>query len=139
MSQYKSEYSGVVVSGKPSGYSSLGCYYGQCMAPPKPNPNSQIIPNYSTIGYDALTKGGVGNKKSYYNVNDAYGPGSSSCATTYSTRLCGNIGGNKCTDGPAYFCATDQNFAECVQKNGYNGTRCASDSPCKKTTFCPVR
>ena len=94
MSQYKSEYSGAAVSGKPCGYSSLGCYYGQSasMAPPGPTSNSYIIPNYSPIGYNALTKDGVGNKKSYYNVNDAYG---SCSATSYSTRLCGgcNIGG----------------------------------------------
>ena len=141
MSQYKSEYSGAAISGKNAGYSNLGCYYGQggTMAPSRAAPGSMVIPNYSAIGYDTLTKGGVGGYKSYYKISDAYGSGSDTCSTSYSTRLCGGcVGANKCTQGPAYFCASDKNFAECVQKNGYNGTRCASDSPCKRTTYCPV-
>ena len=141
MSQSRNEYTGVVTGGKgkQGAYSNLGCYYGQqgTMAPIRPTNGSYIIPNWGSIGYAALTKGGVGNYKSYYNINDAYG---SDVETTFSNRLCGgcNVGSDKCTQGPAYYCASDQNFAECVQSKGYNGMRCSSDSPCKKTTYCPV-
>lgn len=33
------------------------------------------------------------------------------------------VGGDNCTQGPSYYCANDQNFAECIQSRGYNGTR----------------
>ena len=33
------------------------------------------------------------------------------------------IGSKKCTWGPAYWCASDENFKECIQAKGYKGTR----------------
>ena len=84
MSQYRSEHSS---SGKYNAYNSLGCYYGQnsTMAPSAPPLNSMVVPNWGSIGYDTLNRGGVGNFKSYFNINDAYGP---ACNTTYSDRAC---------------------------------------------------
>lgn len=43
-------------------------------------------PNYSSIGYDALTHGSDGcSCGNYFDINKAYGVG---CKTTYTNRLC---------------------------------------------------
>ena len=88
----KSEYSGV--TSKAGGYNSLGCYHGQqgTMAPIRRESNIMRVPNYSSIGHDALTKGdaNMGNSKPYFTINKAYGygsaVGSSFAPMSYSSR-----------------------------------------------------
>ena len=91
MSQYKTEYSGTgVARSTTAGYSKLGCYYGSTgtMAPIKTTANAMVVPNWSSIGYDTLTRG-VTNQSMYFNINDAYGAGASGCNQSFTTRMCG--------------------------------------------------
>jgi hypothetical protein len=55
-------------------------------AAPTVTAGSFVVPNYAPIGYDSLTGGNECNL--YFNIEKAYGAGSGSCSTTYSTRLC---------------------------------------------------
>ena len=49
----------------------------------------QIVPQYSAIGYDALTHGGVSPScNGYFNVTNAYFPGAENCNTQYYNRPC---------------------------------------------------
>ena len=97
MSHYKSEYSGV--TSKAGGYNSLGCYQGQStMAPIRATSTAMVIPTYSSIGYDSLTRGNAnaGNSKPYFSINNAYGSGYSNGSSSYS--------------GPSY---TMRNYNQC--------------------------
>ena len=60
-------------------------------ATPTVTAGSFVVPNYPPIGYDSLTSGGNGCNP-YFNIEQAYGAGSGSCSTTYSTRLCSGCG-----------------------------------------------
>lgn len=93
MAQYKSEYSRPSVAcDSGCGYNSLGCYYGERSVMPAlragTTKNVFVVPQYSAIGYDALTHGQSGSCQQYFNIMSAYGKDAGSCQTRYSTRLC---------------------------------------------------
>ena len=98
--QYGSEYTKPAVMGAACNYNTLGHYYGpnSTMPPLKPGQTrgAFITPNYSAIGYDALTHGSDCCGFGYPSIQNAYGKNSGNCNTTYSTRLCGGLlgGGN---------------------------------------------
>lgn len=102
----RSEYSGATVGSAGCNYTNLDCYLGSnsMMAPSawnaKTAPGVYVTPNYSAIGYDALTHGSSGSCNSYFNIESAYGAGAAGCNTTYTNRLCnggcGKVGGKGC-------------------------------------------
>ena len=73
-------------------YNTLRTYNGCSSTMPKLNPGQAsgvyLTPNYSSIGYDALTHGGSGGCGSYFDIKAAYGKGAGSCKTSYTQRLC---------------------------------------------------
>ena len=121
MAQYKSEYSKPSVGGSACAYTQLGCYLGSNPTMPPVNPGTTqgmyVVPNYSAIGYDALTHGNNGSScGSYFNINDAYG---TNFNTGFSTRLCDSGcggGGRKPGGGIAWRCAPNHpEGAQCIQ------------------------
>ena len=89
------EYSGS--SSNASAYSTLGSYNSSCygsnvMAPvPSQAPSMaiQIVPNYSSAGYDTLTHGNAescGN--GFFNLSNAYPAASAGKCTSFAARLC---------------------------------------------------
>jgi hypothetical protein len=101
MPHNKSEYSQPTVGGSGCAYKNLGCYNGAngAMAALRPGVTSGVFvtPNYSSIGYNALTHGTAPEccSRPHFNIVDAYGTGSGSCCTSYTTRLCGGGCGPK--------------------------------------------
>jgi hypothetical protein len=87
----KSEYTKSMVSGSSCSYNTLGHYYGgnSTMAPlpARVTKNVYVTPDYSAIGYNALTHGQKGGCGSHFNIQNAY-PGNGNCSTSYTTRLC---------------------------------------------------
>lgn len=75
---------------KRSSYPQLSCYLtpNPIMAPAREGTKSGVFmtPNYSPPTYDALTHG-VKDSKSYFNIQQAYGPITD---TSYTSRLYGN-------------------------------------------------
>jgi hypothetical protein len=66
-------------------------YRNTSASAPTVTAGSFVVPNYAPIGYDSLTSGGNGCNP-YFNIEQAYGAGSGSCSTSYSTRLCSGCG-----------------------------------------------
>lgn len=97
--QYRSEYSKPTVASNACAYNSLGSYLGSnsTMPPVKSGAVSgvYVTPNYSAIGYNALTHGTPPGCQQYFSITDAYGKGAGSCNTSYTRRLCGSGGGKK--------------------------------------------
>jgi hypothetical protein len=89
----KSEYTNSTVNSPQCAYNSLGCYGGAntTMAPLKAGSTAGVYltPNYSAIGYNALTHGSSHPCQQYFSITDAYGKGAGSCNPTYTRRLCG--------------------------------------------------
>ena len=80
----------------PCNYSTLGTYVKRTHSIRAPLPagtqTGYIVPNYKPLGYNALSHGqSVPSCSGYFNIYSAYGQGSGSCNTTYSTRLCGGL------------------------------------------------
>ena len=48
----------------------------------------QVIPEYSTIGYNALTHGDNPSCAGYFSIVGAYGKGAENCNTQYMQRMC---------------------------------------------------
>lgn len=96
-SLYGNEYNNNVVSSSACNYNSLGCYLGanSTMPPVKAGQTSGVYltPNYSAIGYNALTHGTPPGCQQYFSITDAYGKGAGSCNTSYTRRLCGGCNG----------------------------------------------
>ena len=66
---------------------------GQLNSPPVPattTMNVQVVPNYGSIGYAALTGGpdNVPSCNGYFNITSAYGDNAQNCNTQYMQRLC---------------------------------------------------
>jgi hypothetical protein len=120
MAQYNSEYSQSTVGSPACNYSTLKCYLGSnpTMASLKPTSSAgvYVTPNYASIGYDALTHGVGPSCKSYFNIQDAYGPGADSCMTSYTTRLCGSGCGGGVGKGTEWVCKDDDNTCVGVHK-----------------------
>ena len=120
MAQYNSEYSQSTVGSPACNYSTLKCYLGSnpTMASLKPTSSAgvYVTPNYASIGYDALTHGVGPSCKSYFNIQDAYGPGADSCMTSYTTRLCGSGCGGGGGKGTEWVCRDDDNTCVGVHK-----------------------
>ena len=97
--QYKNDYSKPSVGGSSCNYNSLGCYLGSnsTMPPVKAGTTSGVYltPNYSAIGYNALTRGTPPGCQQYFSITDAYGKGAGSCNTSYTRRLCSGGGCGK--------------------------------------------
>jgi len=47
-----------------------------------------IVPNYDTIGYNALTHGDAPSCAGYFSIEGAYGSNAANCNTQYMQRLC---------------------------------------------------
>jgi hypothetical protein len=48
-----------------------------------------VVPNYSSIGYNALTHGNTSPSCSgYFSINSAYGPNAANCNTQYMNSPC---------------------------------------------------
>jgi hypothetical protein len=47
-----------------------------------------VVPNYSAIGYNALTHGEQGSCSGYFNITSAYGANANNCNTQYSNSPC---------------------------------------------------
>ena len=89
--------SNVTVNGPACSYSTLGNYNGSSRGtmghptvPATTVSGSYIVPDYGTIGYNALTHGDVPSCVGYFNITNAYGKNAASCSTRYSQRLCNN-------------------------------------------------
>ena len=54
------------------------------------NMSQEIVPRFPSLGYAALTHGGVGNGMGYYNVGGAYPAAYGSC-TRYGLRSCNGL------------------------------------------------
>ena len=93
MRQSKFEYSKPSVHNSSYTYNTLGRYKGanSTMPPLKSGVTSGVFvtPNWGAPGYDSLNHSVVGGYRPYFTVTDAYGKGSGSCNTNYTTRLCG--------------------------------------------------
>lgn len=48
----------------------------------------QIVPDYATIGYNALTHGDAPSCAGYFSIEGAYGKNAANCNTAYMQRLC---------------------------------------------------
>jgi len=94
-----SEYSKPMTNDPACSYNTLCSYQGanSTMPPLKPGTTSGVYltPNYSAIGYNALTHGTKSSCQQYVNINNAYGSGAGACSTSYTTRLCGGGCGNR--------------------------------------------
>lgn len=90
--QYSSEYSNTPVNKASCAYNTLGKYRGanSTMPPIKAGVTSGVYltPNYSAIGYDALTHGNRSGCDQYFSITNAYGKQAGNCHTTYTRRLC---------------------------------------------------
>ena len=83
------------VNGASCSYTNLANYnasspgtLGQPSVPPTTVTGYQIIPQYSTIGYDALTHNAAPSCSGYFNVTSAYGDNAGNCNTQYYNRPC---------------------------------------------------
>ena len=47
-----------------------------------------IVPDYSTIGYNALTHGSSASCGGYFDITGAYGKGAENCNTQFMQRAC---------------------------------------------------
>jgi hypothetical protein len=140
--QYRSEYSKPSVNGNACTYNSLGCYLGQNSTMPavKAGQTSGVYltPNYSAIGYNALTHGESPGCQSYFSITDAYGKGAGSCNTSYTRRLCGGCGD---LGGDAWRCAPNAiGGGKCIpaQAGTRGGPTYKSQDACQKAG-CPHR
>ena len=91
----RNEYTAKSVTGSACSYNNLGNYQGanNTMPPVRAGVSSGVYltPNYSAIGYNALTHGvppGCSSQP-YFSITNAYGKNAGSCNTTYTQRLCG--------------------------------------------------
>jgi|TARA_B100000902_G_C27294063_1_gene908882 hypothetical protein len=92
-------------TGEQAGYVGNGCSYanlqnynivpqnmGYMNTPPIPKSTTQnlyIVPNFSAIGYDALTHGlKTPTCSGFYNITDAYGKGANNCNAQYIKQSC---------------------------------------------------
>lgn len=108
--RYKNEYTAPTVMSNGGCYTNLSCYNGlnATMPPLRAGTTSGLFvtPDYTAIGYDTLTHGESGGGcQQYFNINDAYGSGSNSCATSYTTRLCSSGCGGGSGKKLDWYCA----------------------------------
>ncbi len=92
-------------TGEPSGSVSNGCSYanlqnynitpqgaGYMNAPAVPNSTMQnvyLVPNFSSIGYNALTHGlTTPTCSGFFNITNAYGKGANNCNAQYVKQSC---------------------------------------------------
>jgi hypothetical protein len=62
---------------------------GKPAVPPTTVSGSYVVPNYSAIGYNALTHDAKGPScTGYFDITTAYGAGAANCDTQYSSRAC---------------------------------------------------
>lgn len=89
-----SPYGEIGVAGPACNYAHLATYNlpwaGTAQAAPNTNSGFYVVPNYSAIGVDALTKphGMVGGCNGYFSLTSAYGKDAGACSTQYISRLC---------------------------------------------------
>lgn len=69
-----------------NGYSRRGI--GRPQVIPTTVVGSNIVPNYGTIGYNALTHGSSPSCAGYFDIQSAYGKTANKCNTQYVNRLC---------------------------------------------------
>lgn len=96
-------------------YNNLGSYNDNSIRP-NVNTGYYVVPSWGSIGYNALTHDNQGSCGGYFNIQSAYGYGSSNCNSPYTNMLCGSCVGK----GLGWKC--DQSSKQCIQ-NGHLGTR----------------
>ena len=70
-----------------NGYSKRGINHPQVA--PTTTSGIYIVPDYASIGYNALTHGGQGPScAGYFTIDGAYGKNANNCSTKYMTRVC---------------------------------------------------
>ena len=91
-----SDNSNTSVNGPACAYNTLGRYNGSSkggvghpQVAPTTVSGSYIVPDYGSIGYNALTGSGQ-SCSGYPSIQGAYGKGANNCNTKYMARLCGN-------------------------------------------------
>ena len=47
-----------------------------------------VVPQYGTIGYNALTHGDSPSCAGYFDITNAYGKGAENCSTEFKQRMC---------------------------------------------------
>ena len=90
-----SENSNVSVNGPVGSYANLSNYNGYTkrglnhpQVAPTTTRGYYVVPDYSSIGYNALTHGELPSGAGYYTIDGAYGKGANNCSTKYMQRLC---------------------------------------------------
>ena len=88
-----SENSNVSVNGPACSYNSLSNYNGtskRSINHPQVAPGTTsgyyIVPDYSAIGYNALSHGSAPSCAGYFTIDGAYGKNSNNCSTKYMKR-----------------------------------------------------
>jgi hypothetical protein len=90
------ENSNVSVNGPSCSYNTLNNYNGYSkrginhpQVAPTTTSGIYIVPDYASIGYNALTHGGQGPScAGYFTIDGAYGKNANNCSTKYMTRVC---------------------------------------------------
>jgi len=62
---------------------------GTPAVPPSVVSGYYVVPQYGSIGYDALTHGTGPSCTGYFNITDGYGPNAGNCNTQYMQSPCG--------------------------------------------------
>lgn len=79
-----------------NGYSTLACYNaGDKKLIPGQTGGMFIVPQYGSIGYNALTHGVKNGSGGYFKIDDAYHTNKGKCETTYARKFCGGCNGCK--------------------------------------------